>query len=213
MMPGRGFGVPSASDVNNVADQIGGTAGTILRTGNMFVGDQVRSSISKYVPGVELLFKSLKHYFNVDNDYVKLKAKVILLPFWHKNWQRRQIQGTGPGGSARGSNVGLGFCPSAFFSLRLTSCCPHRVLSSLPLSSPSQADAYVFAPPAEDVNAPDLYIPTMMGVTFVVLVSFLTGNAGSFTPEVCVFSFLAFFSRPFFLGFSRSSLAPLPPLL
>ena len=78
MMPGKGFGV-SASDVNNIADQVGGTAGTVLRMGNQLYGDQVRSSFSKYVPGFELLFKSLKHYFNVDNEVCRCDAFAALL--------------------------------------------------------------------------------------------------------------------------------------
>ncbi|CAM9915535.1 unnamed protein product [Chrysoparadoxa australica] len=41
-----------------------------------------------------------------------------------------------------------------------------------------------FAPPQLDVNAPDLYIPVMSFVTYVLLSGFLHGRAEEFTPEV-----------------------------
>lgn len=41
-----------------------------------------------------------------------------------------------------------------------------------------------FVPPREDINAPDLYIPTMAFVTYVLLVGFVLGTNLKFTPEV-----------------------------
>eukprot|EP01094_Clydonella_sp_ATCC50884_P011429 TRINITY_DN2120_c0_g1_i4.p1 TRINITY_DN2120_c0_g1~~TRINITY_DN2120_c0_g1_i4.p1 ORF type:complete len:395 (+),score=131.42 TRINITY_DN2120_c0_g1_i4:265-1449(+) len=39
-------------------------------------------------------------------------------------------------------------------------------------------------PPRDDINAPDLYIPLMAGVTFVLLVGYAFGTAYKFTPDV-----------------------------
>jgi len=39
------------------------------------------------------------------------------------------------------------------------------------------------APPREDVNAPDLYIPTMAFVTYILVVGLVLGTVGRFSPE------------------------------
>jgi len=41
-----------------------------------------------------------------------------------------------------------------------------------------------FCPPRDDVNAPDLYIPAMAFVTYVLLVGFVMGTNGKFAPEL-----------------------------
>lgn len=46
-----------------------------------------------------------------------------------------------------------------------------------------QNDMDAFVPPREDINAPDLYIPTMAFVTYVLIVGFVLGTASKFTPE------------------------------
>jgi protein transport protein YIF1 len=43
---------------------------------------------------------------------------------------------------------------------------------------------YSFVPPRDDVNAPDLYIPVMSFVTYVLLVGFIFGTQDAFTAEV-----------------------------
>ena len=40
------------------------------------------------------------------------------------------------------------------------------------------------APPSVDLNAPDLYIPTMSMVTYVLLSGVLYGTSGEFSPEI-----------------------------
>lgn len=45
-------------------------------------------------------------------------------------------------------------------------------------------DGESYRPPREDVNAPDLYIPLMAFVTYVLVISFVMGTAYEFTPEV-----------------------------
>jgi hypothetical protein len=42
----------------------------------------------------------------------------------------------------------------------------------------------LFAPPIHDENAPDLYIPLMAVITYVLLVGLLKGTRMRFTPEV-----------------------------
>lgn len=42
---------------------------------------------------------------------------------------------------------------------------------------------YVFQPPRDDVNSPDLYIPLMAAVTYVLLVGVILGLRRSFQPE------------------------------
>jgi len=39
-------------------------------------------------------------------------------------------------------------------------------------------------PPKADVNAPDLYLPLMAYITYILLVGFLAGASGNFTPEL-----------------------------
>ena len=45
------------------------------------------------------------------------------------------------------------------------------------------AHAKRFAPPSADENAPDLYIPVMSLVTYVVVCSYVKGTNGKFSPE------------------------------
>jgi len=46
----------------------------------------------------------------------------------------------------------------------------------------NEVDSYV--PPREDINAPDLYIPVMAFVTYILIVGFVLGTNLKFTPEV-----------------------------
>ena len=53
----------------------------------------------------------------------------------------------------------------------------------------SQAEPYTshkWALPKQDVNAPDLYIPLMSFITYVLLVGFRRGLGSGFTPEVLI---------------------------
>jgi len=45
-------------------------------------------------------------------------------------------------------------------------------------------DGEVYLPPRDDINAPDLYIPTMAFVTYVLILGYMWGAAYKFTPEV-----------------------------
>lgn len=83
----------------------------------------------------------LKHYFNVSNSYVINKLFLVLFPWRHKPWSRRQT--VGPAG---------------------------------------QEGWYL--PPRDDLNSPDMYIPVMSVVTYILLSTLLAGLRGQFEPEL-----------------------------
>ncbi|KAL8687342.1 MAG: hypothetical protein Q9218_006457 [Villophora microphyllina] len=54
-----------------------------------------------------------------------------------------------------------------------------------PSTSSSSPDAnYYFLPPRDDINSPDMYIPVMAFVTYILLSTLLAGLRGAFHPEV-----------------------------
>ena len=107
--------------------------GTAVQMGSSFLG--------RYLPGVAILWETLRRYFAVDNVYVRSKLLRVLFPFRHRDWRRLEVSG-------------------------------------------GDGDSAVYAPPTKDTNAPDLYIPLMGAVTFVLIVSFVKGAAMNFTPDV-----------------------------
>jgi hypothetical protein len=50
--------------------------------------------------------------------------------------------------------------------------------------SASSSAALMYLPPREDVNSPDMYIPTMALVTYILLSTLLAGLRGAFHPEL-----------------------------
>ncbi|CAK7244317.1 MAG: Protein transport protein yif1 [Sporothrix thermara] len=83
----------------------------------------------------------LKHYFNVSNSYVINKLFLVLFPWRHKPWSRKQS--IGPAG---------------------------------------QEGWYL--PPRDDINSPDMYIPVMSVVTYILLSTLVAGLRGQFQPEL-----------------------------
>lgn len=83
----------------------------------------------------------LKHYFNVSNSYVLSKLFIVLFPFRHRPWSRKQQL------------------------------------------SHSGQDGFYLAP-REDINSPDMYIPLMALVTYILLSTILAGLRGAFQPEL-----------------------------
>jgi protein transport protein YIF1 len=51
-------------------------------------------------------------------------------------------------------------------------------------SHAAQDDTTIYAPPSDDVSAPDLYIPLMSVITYVLLVGLAHGISNRFVPEV-----------------------------
>ncbi|KAI9682504.1 MAG: hypothetical protein M1829_000296 [Trizodia sp. TS-e1964] len=84
---------------------------------------------------------ALKHYFNVSNSYVLNKIFLVLFPWRHKPWSRKQAM------SASGQES-------------------------------------IFLPPREDMNSPDMYIPLMSLVTYILISTTLAGIRGAFHPEI-----------------------------
>jgi hypothetical protein len=117
--------------MSQVGDAAFGPMGKhMMSTGQQLVNDSF---------GRFMTIAPLKYYFNVNNSYVMNKMRLLVCPFFHKQWKRRIIR------------VG-------------------------------EVDSYAF--PREDINAPDLYIPTMAFVTYILLVGFVFGTISQFTPEV-----------------------------
>jgi hypothetical protein len=84
---------------------------------------------------------ALKHYFNVSNGYVVNKLFLVLFPWRHKPWSRKQSIG------------------------------------------PNGQEAW-FLPPRDDLNSPDMYIPVMALVTYILLSAMLAGLRGEFQPDL-----------------------------
>jgi protein transport protein YIF1 len=83
---------------------------------------------------------ALKHYFNVSNGYVVNKLFLVLFPWRHKPWSRKQSIG------------------------------------------PNGQEGW-FLPPRDDLNSPDMYIPLMALVTYILLATLLAGIRGQFQPD------------------------------
>ncbi|PNS14007.1 hypothetical protein CAC42_6520 [Sphaceloma murrayae] len=60
----------------------------------------------------------------------------------------------------------------------------HRPWSRTPSPQTSAAGGPLFLPPREDVNSPDMYIPVMAFVTYILLSTLLAGLNGVFRPEL-----------------------------
>eukprot|EP00189_Rhodosorus_marinus_P002545 CAMPEP_0113964728 /NCGR_PEP_ID=MMETSP0011_2-20120614/7320_1 /TAXON_ID=101924 /ORGANISM="Rhodosorus marinus" /LENGTH=414 /DNA_ID=CAMNT_0000977101 /DNA_START=228 /DNA_END=1472 /DNA_ORIENTATION=- /assembly_acc=CAM_ASM_000156 len=58
-----------------------------------------------------------------------------------------------------------------------------KTIDSSNYNQPNADEQYSRSIPRDDVNAPDLYIPVMALVTYVLLVGFISGTKGVFTPE------------------------------
>lgn len=61
-------------------------AGLAMNTAQEYLNKQSEL----YLPGAYGIWGSLKYYFTVNNSYVKSRLKILLMPFWHKNWRRIQ---------------------------------------------------------------------------------------------------------------------------
>ncbi|UZP37760.1 hypothetical protein NXS19_005576 [Fusarium pseudograminearum] len=112
-----------------VAAQFGQTA---FRHGQEYV----EQNLGRYVN-----VSALKHYFNVSNSYVVNKLFLVLFPWRHKPWSRKQ---------AVGQNGQDGW----------------------------------YLPPRDDINSPDMYIPVMALVTYILLSTLIAGLNHQFQPEL-----------------------------
>jgi hypothetical protein len=143
----------------------------------------VLEGMAKIVPGLEVSMITLRAYFAVDNQYVLKKIKKVLFPFLSRTWSRQ---------------VGCRLATKAYkniYFVLFSPChpsCPF-FLSLLHLSSfdNNQIKQYagpdtppLYELPTLDENAPDLYLPSMTLITYVLLCAICYGGAGQFSPEV-----------------------------
>ncbi|PHH89373.1 hypothetical protein CDD83_6195 [Cordyceps sp. RAO-2017] len=124
-----GYGQFMNDPTAQVAAQFGQTA---FKHGQEYV----EQNFGRYVN-----VSALKHYFNVSNFYVVNKLFLVLFPWRHKPWSRKQ---------AVGANGQEGW----------------------------------YLPPREDINSPDMYIPVMALVTYILLSTLIAGLGGKFQPEL-----------------------------
>jgi len=100
------------------------------------VTNQGTSQVNRYVN-----VSALKHYFNVTNSYVINKLFLVVFPWRHKPWSRKQTVG------------------------------------------PTGQEGW-YLPPRDDINSPDMYIPVMSLVTYILLSTLVAGLRGQFQPEL-----------------------------
>ncbi|KAI9711461.1 MAG: hypothetical protein M1820_002024 [Bogoriella megaspora] len=131
-MGGPAFGGFMSDPTAQMGLQVGGQA---IMAGQQYM----EQNFNRYVN-----VSALKHYFNVSNSYVVTKLFLVLFPWRHRPWSRKQ----------------------AFNS------------------NGSQDASSVFLPPRDDINSPDMYIPAMAFVTYILLSTLLAGLRGAFHPEL-----------------------------
>ena len=118
------------------------------------VSDNVSSRLNSAVPILGAHLTSLKYYFEVDNRYVLLKLKRIVFSALIKKDENKKDMWT----RKKNDDVSDGGGSATY--------------------------AKKYASPVKDENAPDLYLPLMSFVTYIVVCSYIKGTNGKFTPEV-----------------------------
>ncbi|KAG0359068.1 hypothetical protein BGZ54_010148 [Gamsiella multidivaricata] len=85
---------------------------------------------------------ALQPYFNVSNQYVVSKLRLLVFPWRHKLWT--------------------------------------RVLKR----SETTGESIGYLPPRDDINSPDMYIPVMAFVTYVLMIGISMGATSKFRPDI-----------------------------
>lgn len=111
-----------------------------------------------FLSGGATIIQYLRTYFDVDNKYVLKKMFLLLFPFINSNWERKGIDDVPPSMSS----------PTAMMP------------PTGPMGSPSGRDNFN----ERDINQPDLYIPVMAFLTYTLIVAFVMGMRGAFSPAV-----------------------------
>ncbi|OBT90156.1 hypothetical protein VE02_00959 [Pseudogymnoascus sp. 03VT05] len=143
--PSHAFGAYGGF-MNDQTAQMGFQVGqTALKHGQEYV----EQNFNRYIN-----VSALKHYFDVSNSYVVNKLFLVLFPWRHKPWSRKQTIG------------------------------------------PKGQEGW-FLPPREDLNSPDMYIPVMAFVTYILLSTLLAGLRGAFQPELLGYTASAAFAIVF----------------
>jgi len=138
-----------------------------------YVEGWAQKSWGKYIPGLVFFWEGLRHRFNVDNVYVRKKIRLLLVPY-QQSWARKYTTNgnRSPVHPSRDNSAGATGMNGNLY--------PHQDAAG----APHAGGARSFLPPSKDVNAPDLYIPLMSFITFIVMTGLLKGTVGEFTPTV-----------------------------
>lgn len=149
--PARGHGQPPNIDPGqDFYNSFQNVNPEVLNLGLRAGQNMINMQRDRLMPGVSVLWHSLKIYFAVNNNFVLKKISLLLYPFLNKNWNRLPIEDVGN-------------------SDALTLSTNHK-----------------WALPRNDINAPDLYIPLMSFITYILLVGYVKGTTNKFTPEVLI---------------------------
>lgn len=125
-----------------------------------------------------LTLDRLRPYFHVDNSYVVRKIALVLFPFTHASWARKP-RGSARAGAMPGGMLGSGTGESGITSLQQL----QQQQLALQQQQPNLHNAGDFETPVSDLVAPDLYLPLMAFVTYILLRGYSSGLADSFHPE------------------------------
>lgn len=163
------------ADIHTTLQQTMATASWVLGQ-QAFMQPQQQAIVSKWISWPIM---TLRPYFQVTNSYVLKKIGIMIFPFRHTTWQRIQT-------TISPTNTSSLAMPG---SIAVYSSGNDGGLTCVPV---------LYALPKEDINAPDLYIPFMAFVTYVILVGIISGMGGKFKPDMLgltassalIFSFL-----------------------
>jgi hypothetical protein len=153
-----GMGGARAGDAQAFA-----SANPMAQVGLQLGREFVQTNVARYAPGASVLWQNLRYHFDVSNAYVLAKLRRLLFPFASRTpaaWKRKEPAAAAAAGALGADAVGR---------------------QSLP-----NAQGAVFLAPALDDNAPDLYLPTMAFITYVLVCGLLKGTRMQFHPEVLV---------------------------
>lgn len=140
----------------------------------------------KWMPGVSGFWDSLKIYFAVNNSYVSKKLFMILYPLSVTNpqaWARKSGEEGYDNGELRNKyalpKVSQSTNRYQYFMRRTAK----QTLTNLLYSSLHYSSLYLIQ---DDVVAPDLYIPLMSFISYVLLYGLSTGLTTYFSPEILI---------------------------
>jgi protein transport protein YIF1 len=121
--------------------------------------DILNKQRDRWMPGAATFWGLLKIYFAVNNKFVLKKLSILLYPIQNKHWARLTADDVGGGMGVGSGQIGQDSVQSRKWAI-----------------------------PKHDTNAPDLYIPLMAFVTYVLLYGLWQGlvHERGFSPEVLI---------------------------
>ncbi|KAK4777563.1 hypothetical protein SAY87_017750 [Trapa incisa] len=168
---------PATAQSNPFGNVFDGAKSGLIRGGLGAYGEKILGSSSEYVQSnISRYFSDPQYYFQVNDQYVRNKLKVVLFPFLHR----------------------VSFILSIILSSRTYVCYLFYLVDSAnvflqgPWTRISEpvGGRLSYKPPVFDINAPDLYIPLMAFGTYIVLAGFSLGLQGKFSPEALNWLFM-----------------------